>query len=147
MQKKLAPIFPTSKTVCATKATDPMKECVASAAHKKKSVNKIKAAKLTVILLPPSTGEVPKPNGIVYQQLVIQKRVLQISFKRTMIQHEVRNHLIYHFKHHRLCLWEHMDLSGGILVRSSNQNPDGDIVERKQLYVREQVSIPCGAEC
>ena len=71
MQKKSASIFPTSKTVCATKATDafdPMKQQrVVSAAHKKKrSANKIKAANLTVILLPPSTGEVPEPNGIVY---------------------------------------------------------------------------------
>ena len=62
-----------------------------------------------------------------------------------MTQHEVRSHLIHHFKHHQL--GEHMDLPGGILGWSSNQNPDGDIVERKQLYIREQVSIPCGAEC
>jgi len=123
----------------ASEVFDPMNKSIAAPAHKKKSAAvKTKGANLTVTLLPPGTGVIPIPKGLINQQLIALKRVLQIPFKRSMTQHEIRNNLIHHFKHHQLCLWEHMDVSGEVLIRSSNQNPDGDLVDMDELYIREQ---------
>ena len=68
-----------------------MNKSIAAPAHKKKksAAVKIKGANLTVTLLPPGTGVVPIPKGLINQQLNALKRVLQIPFKHSMTQHKI----------------------------------------------------------
>lgn len=62
-----------------------------------------------------------------------------IELKRTMSADEVVTKNRSGFTHLQLTKWEYLEIKGGRLVRASNQNLGGEIVDRRgALYIREK---------
>ena len=59
--------------------------------------------------------------------------------KRTMSPAEVKASIVRGLHHHSLKLWDYLEADGGHLRISQNQNPGGEIVDRRgALYIREK---------
>ena len=133
-------MFPASKTVPLKRPDvfDPLEDCVALPAQKKKKGSRIKPINVKVIVMPKNlSSTVPKGNK--RQKLVEEKRVEMIELKRTMSADEVVTKIHSGFTHLQLTKWEYLEINGGRLVRASNQNLGGEIVDRRgALYIREK---------
>ena len=72
-------------------------------------------------------------------KLTEEKRIEAVVLKRTMSPSQVSASILSAFKHQNLTSWEYLDVNGGQLVMSTNQEPGGEIVERRgALYIREK---------
>ena len=132
-------MFPASKSVPLKRLDvfDPLEECVALPAQKKKKGSKIKPVSVKVIVLPMRASST-LPKGQKRQKLIEERRVEMIQLRRTMSPGEVRSKITCGFRHLQLTGWEYMEVNGGHLVRASNQNPGGMIVDRRGgLYIQE----------
>ena len=139
--KKLAEMFPASKSVPFKRPDnvfDPLADCVALPAQKKKKGTKVKPITVKVIVVPKHASSA-LPKGQRRKKMMEEKRVKSIQLKRTMSPREVRNNVTCAFKHLCLTKWEFLELNGGQLVTASNQDPGGEVVDRRgSLYVREK---------
>ena len=117
---------------------DPLEDCVALPAQKKKKASKVKAVAVNVIVVSKSAS-LMVPKGKKRQKLVQERRVQKIQLKRTMSSREVRNSITRGFVHLQLAEWEYLEVNGGKLVIASNQNQAGKLVDRRGgLYIREK---------
>ena len=133
-------MFPSTKSVPHKRSStfDPIAECVALPAQKKKKASRAKPVSIQVILLP-KLATLIVPKGKRRQGLSAERRIESIKLVRTASALEVQNSVVRAFQGHSLCEWEYLEVNAGHLIVSSCQNPGGEIVDRRGgLYLREK---------
>lgn len=142
--KKLAELYPTSKEVPVKRlneAFDPLQECVALPAKKKKKAARVKPVSLEVVMVP-HTHPLSLPKGKRRKQLLKSGRVKTIQVSRTMSPLQLRNSIVVGFRHLNLQSWQYLETNNGKLFVSDEQNPGGDILSRRgALYLQEKVLL------
>ena len=79
------------------------------------------------------------PKGKKRMKLSEEKLVQSDILKRNMTPSQVKVSILDTFKFHKLSTFEYLNADGGQLVTSTNQEPGGEIVEKKEaLYTREK---------
>ncbi len=144
--QSLRNMFPVTKQTIRKRPFDPQRECVSLAAQKKKKASsvfvRVKPVTIQAVMLTKGAPLV-LPKGKRRLTLADERRIITITIKRAASPQEVRNAIMRVFDHCQLGSFEYLEASGGILTISNNQNPGGDIVDRRgSLYLREaQVSF------
>ena len=136
----LATMFPASKPTPAVDAKffDPINDCLAASAQRKKKSSRVKPFNVKVILIPKCSLLV-LPKGKKRMKLSEEKRVQSVILKRNMTPSQVKAGILDAFKFHKLSSFEYLNADGGQLVTSTNQEPGGEIAERRgALYIREK---------
>ena len=118
-------MFPSSKPVSLPESHvfDLLEPCVVLPAQKKKkaSIIRVKPITITVILIPKSSPLI-LPRGKKRLKLNDDQRIEYIEIKRTMSRQEVRASILSAFKTYHLTSFDHLDIIGGRLVISPQQN-------------------------
>ena len=142
--KKLAELYPTSKALPIKRlgeAFDPLQECTALSAMKKKKSSRVKPVSVEVVIVP-RLHPLILPKGKKRQQLVHDGRVKTLQLKRTMSSLQLRNAILVGFQHICLQSWQFLEVSGGKLLRCDDQNPSGEIIQRRgAIYLMEEVCV------
>lgn len=143
-------MFPATKSVSLRRPDvfDPLDDCVALPAQKKKKGTRIKPINIKVFVLPGNGSSSTVPTGEKRQKLVEERRVEMIELKRTLSAAEVEDRIKRGFSHLHLGKWEYMEVvNGRNLIKASTQNPGGEIVDRRgALYIVEK-SEECQVCC
>ena len=137
--EKLSRMFPATKSppLKRPESFDPLEECLALPAQKKKKASRVKPIMVKVIVLPNRESIVPK--GKKRQKLLEEKRIESIEMKRTMSPSEVESKIRRTFVHLSLKKWEYLEVDGRHLYTASAQSRGGEIVDRRgALYIRQK---------
>ena len=102
-------------------AFDPLQDCVALTAKKKKSA-RVKPISVEVIILPKSHPLI-LPRGMKRHNLIKEGRVETLQIKRTMSSLQLRNATVAGFQHLKVKEWDVLAVRGGKLVKCENQVP------------------------
>lgn len=137
--EKLAKMFPATKGVPQKRSDvfDPLEDCVALPAQKKKKGSRIKPVNIQMVVLPKNESSI-LPKGKKRQKLVNEGRIKTIEVKRTMSEVEVGSRIKHGFAHLSLTKWEYLDVHGRYLMKSSTQSLGGEVADRRgAVYIRE----------
>ncbi len=139
--ESLRTMFPITKQTIRKRPFDPQRECVNLAAQKKKKAvsgcARVKPVTVQAVML---TKDAPLilPKGKRQSTLADGRRINTIMVKRAASPLELRNAIMRVFDHCQLASFQYLEASGGILTISKNQNPGGEVVDRRgALYLRE----------
>ena len=89
------------------------------------------------VIVIPKNASSAIPKGNKWQKLVDE--IETIEMKRTMSSYEVASKLQHGFSHLQLTAWHYLEIQGEQLVRASNQNMGGEIVDKRGvLYIQEK---------
>ena len=89
------------------------------------------------VIVIPKNASSAIPKGNKRQKLVDE--IEMIEMKQTMSSYEVASKLQHGFSHLQLTAWHYLEIQGGQLVRASNQNMGGEIVDKRGvLYIQEK---------
>lgn len=151
--KALSSLFPSAERtqlqrteIFEQKPFDPLKDCVALDAQrkKKKAMTRSKNVAVTCIVLPIKHNLI-MPKGKIRDSLARQGRIQIVRLKRVMTPAQVRNSIFQTFRHINLSCWIYLGLEGSKLKPNTSQNPGGEIVDRRgALYILESKAIDVG---
>ena len=142
----LSSLFPSSQPVkrIRSEAFDPLADCVASAAKRKKKAVRIKPRKVTVVLVD-DTKSVPRFG----KRKVLKGKIRQLQFLRNMSAEQVQKNIFHGFSdkiddEKELCInFLQSDARTHTLTKLEGMNFDGgdviDVAGQGSLYVHFEV--------
>ena len=145
----MAALFPSSsstpKRPRLSNAFDPTLQCVALHQKQKKKAVRVKATKITIVLVKSTAGSVPR--GKHRKLLQERKRIEKLEIYRTMSASEVRDAILGAFAHLPLKSFVYLSVNPThCFTVDSVQDKDGTVIAdggKTTIYIKESIDVSC----